>query len=237
MILAFFDFETTDKDPSTARITDAAVALVDSETQKIIQTFASNTWDESYEKIHPTAAAITGLSDEFIEKYGIPPRYALANFGTCMARAEYCVAHNGRAYDLPLLREELKRNSMELAIPANIDTRYDLDFPEHIDTRKLSYLAAEHGILASSAHSALGDVLTMKDLFFKYDINRTIELSKSPEIWVKAGVTFDTRELAKERKYSWFPNDKVWAKQIKELFIEKEALAPFSITLLAAPPK
>jgi hypothetical protein len=45
-------------------------------------------------------------------------------------------------------------------------------------------------------------------------------------------VKYDQRELAKERKYSWDGEKKIWVKQIKELDLAKEKEASFPVLIL-----
>lgn len=227
MILAVFDFETTDSDPRTCRITEAACVLYDTDTKKELMSFGSLVWDESYTAIHPMAAKITGISDALLQKHAKhawnAPRFILAQLGAFMLRADYIVGHNIRQFDLIVLEEELKRNSLELAkLPPNIDTRYDIEYPDHIDTRKLAYLATELGIQSGNSHSAIHDCHTTANLLFKFPLDRTIELAQSADVYVRADVSFHNKDLAKEKKYFWDSEKKIWVKMIKEMFLARE---------------
>lgn len=227
MILAVFDFETSDNDPRTCRITEAACVLYCTERQREIMSFSSLLWDETYPTIAPVAAKITGITDDLLKEHAqhawCAPRFILAQLGAFLLRADYVVGHNIRKFDLPLLHEELKRNSLELsALPPNIDTRFDIEYPEHIDTRKLAYLASEHGIPPGLSHAALHDCHTTARLLFSYPLERVIHVSQSPDLYVRADVSFQDKEKAKEKKYFWDSEQKIWVKQLKEMFLEKE---------------
>jgi len=223
MIVAFFDFETTGKELKTDRVTQLAVALYDVETQRLMGCYSNTLYSEEYPPTHPGALAQTGLTDEYIKRCGELPREAFIILMHYFSKADYIVGHNIRQFDVEVLKEELKRMLINGAVfPNLIDTRFDLEIPEHIATRKLSYLAVEHGIAVVGAHAAIFDVMMNAQLFFKYDVARTIELSKSPEIWVRADVKFDDKQKAKDRKYLWDGTQKIWAKQIKECHYENE---------------
>jgi DNA polymerase-3 subunit epsilon len=223
MKIAIFDFETTDSDPMTCRITEAACAIYDSDTKKVLMSFSSLCWDESYDKIHPTASKITGLTDDLISRNGQAPRFVLAQIGAFFAQSDSVCGHNIRRFDINVLQQELKRNSLDIVdLPTVIDTRFDIEYPDHIETRKLGYLALEHGIFAGDAHAALSDVYTCASLLFRYPLDRTLELAKCPEIYIRADVSFDNKDKAKERKYNWDGANKIWVKQIKEIFYDKE---------------
>jgi DNA polymerase III subunit epsilon len=217
MKIAFFDFEATNSDTKTCRITEVGCVVIDTDTRKELVSFGMLVWDETYEPINPEAAAITGISDELLKAHGNPPRVALAQLGTLLMSADYICGHNIRKFDLPLLEQELKRNLLEFEkLPPNIDTRTDIIYPSYIVTRKLAYLAAEFSIYAGNAHSALSDCNTTSSLLFHFPLEQTIELSKVPEIYVRADVSFHDKDKAKEEGFYWIAEKKIWAKQIKE---------------------
>lgn len=223
MKIAFFDFEASDKDPKTARITEIGLVLIDVDSKKEIVSMGTLLWDESYEPIHPDASAITGITDELIKAHGQGPRFAMAQFGHFLTQADYICGHNIKRYDIPLLEHELKRNLLELEkLPPLIDTRTDIEFPSYIATRKLAYLAAEYGINSDGAHCAVHDCRTTAKLLFKHDLEKVIENSKIPEIYIRADVSFHEKDKAKEKMYFWDAPKKIWVKQIKENMFYKE---------------
>lgn len=232
MYLGFFDFEATDKDVKTARITQLAISIFRDGKEETH--YSTVLFDESYPELNETAAAITGLSRELLQRNGICPLQALNSFLHYVSRCDIIVGHNIRNFDLPLLTEELRRNQLPVEVTApNIDTRFDIPWPPHIETRKLLYLAAEYGIVNPMAHSARHDVDLTAALFYKFDFAEIYKRSQSPDIWIQAQVTYDTKELAKERKFSWDGGKKIWVKQIKELDLQDEiAKAKFDIIRL-----
>lgn len=221
MKIAFFDFEATDKDPETCRITQLAVSIYN-EKGKELYHYSSLVYDESYPQINETAAAITGLSLEQLKDYGISPGAALTHFNSVANGCDFLCAHNLRGFDWPLLSAECARLGLIPPVSPCIDTRYDLPYPNHIETRKLLYLAAEYGFANPMAHSARHDVDAMAYLFFKFDLDTIITRSQSPELWLRADVKYDDRQLAKDRKFMWDGDQKIWVKKVKELDINEE---------------
>lgn len=223
MILAFFDFETTDKEVKEARVTQLAVALYDSETQKMLGCYSNTLYSEEYPPMNPGAEAVTGISDAYLKRCGELPRESFIILMHYFGKADYVVGHNIRLFDLPILKEEMERMLLPIEKVKNvIDTRFDIIYPDHIQTRKLGYLALEHGIQVVGAHAAINDVMTNAALFFRYDIEKTIELSKSPDMYIRADVKFDDRQKAKDKKYNWDGVNKIWVKQIKEMHYANE---------------
>lgn len=223
MKIAFFDFETTGKNVETDRVTQLAVVIMDTETKKIISSYSETLYSEEYPPIHPEAAIVTKTDDAYIKRVGSLPYESFIILTAYFNRAEYIAGHNIKAFDLPILYAEMKRLHLPIdEIKNKIDTRFDIEYPKTIATRKLQYLAVEHDVQAKGAHSALFDVIMNAELFFKYDVTRTIELSASPEIWVRADVKYDDRQKAKDKKYMWDGSAKIWVRQIKRVFLEQE---------------
>jgi DNA polymerase III alpha subunit (gram-positive type) len=222
MRFLFLDFEATDKDVNTARITQIAFSIFN-EDKKELYHYSDLILPEGEFEINPTAQIITGISKEHLNAYGKSLRKSLEIFHDYLSSVDYLIAHNLHQYDLPLYKNECKR--LELAdykLPALIDTRYDVPWPEHIETRKLVYLAAEFGIVNPSAHSARHDVDLMAMLFFRFPLDQILERANSPMVWVRANVSYDNREKAKSRRFMWDGNNKWWVKHIKQCDLDKE---------------
>ena len=218
----FLDFEATDKDVQTARITQVAFSVWDIEEKKELYHFSSLILPEGEYEIDPVAAQITGISKEQLEKFGTPLLEALdVLFGHCNG-VDFLAAHNLHNYDLPLLKNELQRLGRDLPeLPLLVDTRFDVPWPEHIETRKLTYLGAEFGIVSPAAHSARHDTDLMALLFFKFPLDQILERAKSPQVWVRANVSYDNREKAKAHRFLWDGNNKWWVKLLKQCDYEK----------------
>lgn len=222
MLISVFDFEATDADVKTARVTEMAVAVYDTDSGKIVESFSQSIYDPSYPPMNEVASAITGVTDEFLKKHGMNSIEAWKKFMVYINKGEYIMGHNVRRFDIPLAQEELRRFGMNAEFKDVIDTRFDPIYPAHIETRKLPYLAFELGIVVPNAHAAMADVNTTYALFAKTNMAETIERSKSPEVYIKAHVDYDNKDKAKAEKYFWDGNTKSWMKCIKLCDVDKE---------------
>jgi len=219
----FLDFEATDKNADSARITQVAFSIFDLSKQKELFHYSSLVMPEGEFYFDETASAITGIDIEQLLEFGASLRSVLEIMHKHLSGVEYLIAHNLHAYDLPLYKNEVKR--LELAdyeLPSLIDTRFDVPWPNHIETRKLTYLGAEFGVVNPSAHSARHDVDIMSKLFFMFPLETIIERAASPQVWVRADVTFDHKDKAREKRFQWNPTKKIWVKQFKQCDLEKE---------------
>lgn len=228
----FLDFEATDKDVTTARVTQIAYSIYDIERKKEIYHNSCLILPEGEYEIDPVAKAITGISKEQLEEFGVAFNKVLDVLARHLSCVDFLAAHNLHNYDLPLLKNELKRlGREEFSLPQLVDTRFDVPWPEHIETRKLTYLGAEFGIVNPSAHSARHDVDLMALLFFKFPIESVMERAQSPQVWIRANVSYDNREKAKARRFLWDGNNKWWVKLYKQCDLEKEKFDFPTITL------
>lgn len=221
MLISVFDFESTGADVNTARVVEMAVAVFDTDTDKMVESFSSCIYDETYTPMDPIASKITGVTDDFLKRYGKPPALEWLKFVEFINKGEYCMGHNIRRYDIPLAVNEFSKYNISANFSDVIDTRFDPEYPEHIETRKLAYLAHEFGIIVPQSHAALADVITSYQLFKKFDSAKVIERSKSPEVYVKAHVDYDNKDKAKAEKFFWDGNTKSWMKLVKECDLGK----------------
>ena len=105
-----------------------------------------------------------------------------------------------------------------------LDTIIDIKFPESIKTRNLHHLGADHQTLNPFRHRAVFDVLTMFKVMEHYDIDAIIARSKEPVLYVQALVSFEEKELAKERGYHWCAPKKIWWRSWKSSDFEADKL-------------
>lgn len=222
MKLLFLDFEATDKDVETARITQVAFSIYDQPTAKELYHHSLLINPEGDYEIDPVAGQITGITKKQLEIYGQSLRHTLDLMFNYCRTVDYVVAHNLHGYDYPLMQNECKRLGItDYELPTLIDTRFDVPWPEHIETRKLTYLGAEFGIANPSAHSARHDVDLMAMLFFKFPFESIVERAKSPQVWIRANVSYDNREKAKTHRFMWDGANKWWVKMYKQCDLNK----------------
>lgn len=236
------DFETTGKDTSKDEIIEIGAVLWDCTKGTPVKVLSEllcceNIWQNATatkEKIEQ----ITGIAYEHLEQYGIPPIDGLEKLSAMMRTPNLMavVAHNGNEFDKPLLLNVAKRRGVEIPEVKWIDTMIDIPYGSHVQTRKLSYLAAEHGFVNPFAHRAIFDVLTMLKVLQQYDIEWVFKLSQEPSVTLVANTTPPwedggaSNEEAKSRGYRFQSETKRWIKLVKESQVQAEkSSAPFSL--------
>jgi DNA polymerase-3 subunit epsilon len=223
MLLLGLDFETTGLDPVEDYVTEVGAVLWDTERKApvlIDSYFVKHDGIELTDEI----VSITGIIQSDLDNYGIESYDAFYRLNDHIHRSEAVVAHNGEEFDRKFHKEWCKKVCGDYPsqnIPW-IDTQNDIDYPEEIASRKLTYLAAEHGFLNPFAHRAVFDVLTMMRILQEYNVEEVLESAKQPTILVQALVSFDEKELAKERRFRWDGPNRRWVRSYKKHKFEAE---------------
>jgi DNA polymerase-3 subunit epsilon len=231
MKIGFLDFEATSSDPFTAKILEIGILIYDVTHGRMVKSYQTLVnWNEP---VPSEAAQINGITTEVMGLHGIPPLEAMAKLQGLIKECDYLCAHNGFRYDFPLYQTTFKKMyNVDAPMPTLIDTMFDLPYPKNIETRKLSYLLAEHGMLNPDAHTALADCMGMMALFKKYNAKEVLEIAAYPLVTMVANVNYDTKDQAKKRGYSWEASEKIWVKTLRGFYLDKEqADSPFKITL------
>ncbi|MCB1864400.1 MAG: 3'-5' exonuclease [Chromatiales bacterium] len=249
MILLGIDIETTGTDIENDSITEIAIVSWDTEKKAAIQTAstlvgsADGVWDGR--EYPEDVQQLTGITIDDLRNHG-------ADFGHVMRllvkNAQHpmvagIVTHNGTTFDLPFLANNITRWNergdapipIDAILPSTapldfIDTRYDLPAPE--GSRKLTYMAADHGIVNQYGHRALSDVQTMLALLSCYPIEEVLTRSQSPTVTIAAMVSYDDRDKAKQAGFFWEPASKTWRKEVKECDLMGMSELPFKIQRL-----
>lgn len=216
-LLLGLDFETTGVEPDKCRIVEVGLAVYDASAGKLLDMLDVLV---KVEDLLPdevkTIVDISGLSLEDLSRRGLHPTEALSVLSGYLQAVDYVVAHNGNLFDKPLLAAEFARHRIDPVVRPWIDTTVDLPYPEKIGTRKLVYLAAEHGFVNPFPHRALSDVLTMLRVLGQYPIDSVIASAQQPTLTVQALTPYDQRDLAKEAGFYWKPERRAWLKTVKE---------------------
>lgn len=242
MRICGIDLETNGLSIETDVVTELAWVIKDHGAAKSLVQKSYYVYDGSV-SIPPEVTALTKITPELLTHHGRPLNDVVGELQTdlTVCGVDYLCAHNGTFFDKPFLLKKIEsfRDKLPEIVAAKwLDTVEDIEWPDEIGTRKLSYLAAEHGFLNPFPHAALFDVMTMLKLLDNYDINTVIKRSVEPWVVLKAEVNYDMREQAKKRRFLWercgektYP--KSWVKRVKVSDVEKEKFtAPFQITVL-----
>jgi DNA polymerase III subunit epsilon len=226
------DFETTGLDPKVDQVTEVGMVLFDTDMHQPVR--ISGFLVRTEFGITSEITELTGITDAMLDAYGFPPSAALQSILKMAAGADAFCAHNGKDFDRLFLETWCAREKQQMPSLLWLDTRTDLPKEAYKKSASMFYMAAEHGFLYD-AHRAVSDVLAMLKILDRYDIKTVVERAKTPNVQVRAVVSYDEKDLAKERGYHWKPELKLWVKQLKlsEVETEKEA-APFSVVLMEA---
>ena len=225
MLLAGIDFESSGLQIDKVSILEVGLVLWDTDLHLpvnasgfLVDPGLDAFWEPGVEKIN-------GLSPAICSRYGIPDEKAVRQTLHWYRMADAAVAHNGPEFDRPLLRRWAKKYGLDWQPDKLwIDTKCDLEIPAHNSTR-LTYMATDHGFLNPFPHRAMFDVFTMMKILDSYDINKVVEVAKSPTLKVRALVTFDERELARNRGFhSEYDNGNfvAWTMSVKKCYLERE---------------
>lgn len=220
MLVLGIDLETSGLDSVKDQIIEIGAVLWDTDTQSPKKVFNELIYFDNL-NLPNEVQNITGIKPEDLKKYGIPLNDALKILSDLMNQAEYLVGHNAVSFDAEFLNQALAMYHMPKLKKPWIDTLTDVPYPQEIKTRKLSYLAAEHGFINPFAHRALFDVLTTLKLLAKYSIEEIVALQKSPLVKVVAHVSFDERDKARRIGFRWDPNQRQWYSEVKEAMIPR----------------
>lgn len=231
MKILALDFETSwaePVNPQVMRITEIGAVLMDWGTKTPLELLSVMINDHEIPPSPKELVELTGITDEMRLIYGEKKPLALLKLHELMGKADFILAHNGNAFDKPILQAEFERVVYTMPDKVWIDSKTDIPYPKSIKTTKLSYLAAEHGFANPFQHRAIFDVLTMIKIVSHYDINEIIELAKQETVQVVASVSFQEKHLASGRGYYWNRDEKLWCKDLKVSKAELERTeAPF----------
>jgi len=205
------DFEADNAIPETAIPVETGWIVFDLKTWKIEQTF------QAYHKVEvefdPRAIIVCGITNEILKKKGIPVKDIAKPLYKALKEVDIIITHNGLHYDLHLLDRMFAEFGRETPPIIKFDSMIHVIYPERITIRKLLYLCAEHDFLpkdilpkelkGQKAHGALVDCYLLWHLlsFYKDRMPEFIERAKCKIYKIRAEVTMQTNQLAKDRKF------------------------------------
>jgi DNA polymerase-3 subunit epsilon len=216
MLIVGLDFESTGVDPQEDEIIEVGAVLWDFETATPLRIVSDLVHTER--EITPEITRITGISRSILTDHGVPLEMAQLHLRQLLSFTSYVMAHFGNDFDRPLFERHIA-GSWTPTIHW-LDSATDIVYP--CETRKLSYLAAEHNFLNPFAHRAVFDVLTMLRIASTYNIDSIIARAQEPTLYVRAIVSFDEKDKAKERGFRWCASQKLWWRSFKQSDYQRE---------------
>lgn len=171
------DTETSDKPdfklpadaPGQARLAEFAMVLLDDELQ-IIDTAQIYIKPDGW-SMQPEAAAVNGLTDEFLKQNGKPVSVALDMYARAISEGCVVVAHNAQ-FDAKILRGEFRRANRHDWFEQTKQTCTMRSMQQWLKSQgrpakwiKLSEAAAIAGYTPTGAHAGMADVMTCVEVF------------------------------------------------------------------------
>ncbi len=168
----YFDTETTGVRPEKDFIIE--IAAYDPKNDTTFERFVN-----PGVPIPAEATAIHNITDDMVAE---APSFEEVG----RAFVEFCgedallIAHNGDGFDIPFLKSEFSRNSLEYPAWKTLDTlkwarRYRPDLPRHA----LQFLRESYGFPPNNAHRALDDVIVLHQVFSAMTGDLSIEQAYS----------------------------------------------------------
>ncbi len=229
MYVLGLDFETTGVNPKSDHIIEVGAVVWDVEKKKPKAILSELVAVEG--SIPEQIVKITGIEDDDIKNWGENIHDVLLRLKKLSHSCDYVVAHNGLQFDQQFHTRYSDQNPMWVIDKPWIDTMTDLPYPHHVVTRKLNFLAAEHGFLNPFSHRAVFDVLTMMRVFSTYPFEAILQNIESPLVKIKAKVSFEEKSKAKDLGFRWDPQNRYWYMELRQRAWQEREF-PFETALI-----
>jgi len=180
---------------------------------------------------------LTGINDEMLEKWGAKGtaiHEILKQLSELMEMADYCMAHNGIGYDIPMLEAMFARYDMKMPAKVWIDTMTDVEYPSNIPGRSMALLEHGHGFINPFPHRAVTDVLSMLKIASQYPLSRMSKMAKSPMVTIAAALKApnwkdpaavkefnEVKNKVAKSRFRWNPSSKEWTKEVHKVLIDE----------------
>lgn len=225
MRVAIVDLETTTPDPQTAAIVEIACCVWSADRRTVESAFST-----LVRASDNPAEAVNGISPAALVE-ATPLDRALVTVGHFVGRADVIAAHNGDAFDRPILE---RHTCPWVATKPWIDTM-DLDLPRPSSSRALVQLAVAHQVPIGTVHRAIDDVLLVARLLERagelgHDIEASIAKALRPRARFVADVPRSRNDELKASGFRWDRDRKEWWKRMA---IEDASTLPFDVREVA----
>jgi DNA polymerase III alpha subunit (gram-positive type) len=212
MILLGLDLETTGIDKVADRPIEVGLTLWTTKYNRSLETHNFLVQSDGV-AVTDEITAITGITQKMVDTQGYPVGVAYEMVMSFVNAAEGVVAFNGRRFDIPMMRQWAARQGTEFPQKFIIDP-FDGDIP--MRPQELITMCAKQGIYYD-AHEAGADVTGMLKLLLKFPLDVVVERASSPSVIVQSGQKRSENSLAKQHKFRWNPDYKVWWKAVKQV--------------------
>jgi len=145
--------------------------------------------------------------------------------------ADAWIGHNVLRFDKQMLEAWAAREGRTIPSKLWIDTMTDLP---GVEGKKLTYLAADHGLINPFPHSALADCQTVVKIVENYNIEEVVKRASSTVVILQAHHDRNENEKAKGAKFRWHPDRKIWWKAVKDIDMQEfTKTLPFDVSVRA----
>ena len=218
MLLLGIDFETTaiEVDDPGFRVIEVGLATWDTVTRSVVECYSTVI---RADMIPIKISGLTGIYSTMTQRYGDENAEHILTYpyAYMLQHSDMLVAHN-HFFEKKILNH-LEVSCYDLDW---VDTMTDIMYPDWMGARNLVQLASLHRIMNPSPHRALNDVLVMFELLGRYNFDDVLAVATTPFVHVTAKVSYDDRNLAKNRRFHWDPSNKTWYKRIRMALLDQE---------------
>lgn len=219
------DFESTGLDTSKDEPIEVGMILFSTNLRRQME--SDGFFVKTNLPITEEVTKLTGITQAALSRFGYSSEDALDSVLDMLNDSDAVIGQNVIRFDKKLLESWAARHGKKVPEKLWIDTYTDL--PVTVEPKSLKYLAADHGFIPSSSHAALADCETVLRIAMMHDVDQLIARAKEPTVVLQAHVSYDTNKLAKERRYRWNPDNKIWWRSFKQSDVKKEVdEAPFN---------
>lgn len=213
--LLILDTETTGLSPETHHCVEVGAILFDVQSRAVLaqQSFLLPAETNAAEPINRIPAAVTRLPQ--------PWKEGLRWFQNLLDAADVLVAHNA-AFD----RQWFGRGELPAVTQPWLCSMDDMRWPADRQLRSrpsVRDLALAYGVPVWAAHRALTDCIYLAEVFARCeDLEQQLLQGLEPRQLVRAKVSYDDRQLARDAGFRW--NDPIkgaWARRMSEREIQE----------------
>ena len=213
--LLILDTETTGLSPETNLCVEVGAILFDVQSRAVLaqQSFLLPAETNAAEPINRIPAAVTRLPQ--------PWKEGLRWFQNLLDAADVLVAHNA-AFD----RQWFGRGELPAVTQPWLCSMEDMRWPADRQLRSrpsVRDLALAYGVPVWAAHRALTDCIYLAEVFARCDdLEQQLLQGLEPRQLVRAKVSYDDRQLARDAGFRW--NDPIkgaWARRMSEREIQE----------------
>jgi len=222
------------------RVTEIGAVVWDFNVNQPVQIFSELIDEEDRLTLTEEIIELTGITEKMLEvwgKKGQDIKAALEYLASLMKKCKYIMAHNGKMYDLPMLREMFSRYEVEFPNKIWIDTYTDIEFPNKINNKSMAGLEHAHGFINPFPHRAVTDVLSMLRIASNYDIDRMGKMAESPIVtivakldapnWKNANQVEEFNKIkhkVSKARFRWNANQKLWTKEVQKILLDEDKI-------------